>query len=410
MAATPEELLESYKVTIEQADKFLNLLHEFCEMGTAMRSVITRCLVNTGQYQSLTEHILSDDSEYANFMRRSADKYSEALNSLPNPDPPPEFCDCPALTARLTHHSFLEELVFWTVKYEFPQKLVCLLLNMLPDSQYKEAFTRAFVLHYSRMSMMLVKSSNSDSLSNRVVHVSVQLFSNEELALRMTDNLYLLHIMVSSLKNMMSNVLTQNTLGDLKQNYHEVVDCAEHVMKDHCYWPLVSDLNNVLSHPPIAYRFMQDEKLLNMWFDFLSMFQGMNVNVREMESHIEFEPNTYYAAFSAELEASASPMWALVSHLKDASTRQLTLNVIKQCLAALKDWFDAIYFSRPDQVDSLKVSFHLPLHRYFSVFVRQVPTSHLFRPVGNTSTCFRRLSCRDSAWPSCCPTRTLSTS
>ena len=46
------------------------------------------------------------------------------------------------------------------------------------------------------------------------------------------------------------------------------------------------------------------------------MFQGMNVNIREMESHIEFEPNTYYAAFSAELEASASPMWALVHHLK----------------------------------------------------------------------------------------------
>ena len=91
-----------------------------------------------------------------------------------------------------------------------------------------------------------------------------------------------------------------------------------------------------------------------------------------MESHIEFEPNTYYAAFSAELEASASPMWALVSHLKDSGTRQLTLNVIKQCLAAIKDWFDAIYFLRPDQVDALKVSFHLPLHRYFSVFVRQV--------------------------------------
>ena len=90
-----------------------------------------------------------------------------------------------------------------------------------------------------------------------------------------------------------------------------------------------------------------------------------------MEAHIEFEPNTYYAAFSAELEASASPMWALVSHLRDASTRHLTLNVIKQCLAAIRDWFGAINFSRPEQVDRLKVSFHLPLHRYFSVFVRQ---------------------------------------
>ena len=102
----------------------------------------------------------------------------------------------------------------------------------------------------------------------------MQLFSNEDLAFAMTENLFLLHIMVSSLKNMMHSVLQQNTLGDLKQNYHFVVDCAAHVMKDHCYWPLVSDLNNVLSHPPIAYRFMQDEKLLNMWFDFLAMFQG----------------------------------------------------------------------------------------------------------------------------------------
>lgn len=45
-------------------------------------------------------------------------------------------------------------------------------------------------------------------------------------------------------------------------------------MKDHCYWPLVSDLNNVLSHEPIALRFMQDDSLLEKWFHFLSMFQG----------------------------------------------------------------------------------------------------------------------------------------
>ena len=34
---------------------------------------------------------------------------------------------------------------------------------------------------------MLVRSSNSDKLSNRIVHVSVQLFSNEELALQVSN-------------------------------------------------------------------------------------------------------------------------------------------------------------------------------------------------------------------------------
>ena len=48
-------------------------------------------------------------------------------------------------------------------------------------------------------------------------------------------------------------------------------------MKEHCYWPLVSDLNNVLSHKPVAQRFMSDDTLLEMWFDFLSMFQGKKI-------------------------------------------------------------------------------------------------------------------------------------
>lgn len=37
----------------------------------------------------------------------------------------------------LKHKSFLEELLFWTIKYEFPQKMVTFLLNMLPDQEYK---------------------------------------------------------------------------------------------------------------------------------------------------------------------------------------------------------------------------------------------------------------------------------
>lgn len=82
--------------------------------------------------------------------------------------------DCASLQEYLQHTTFLEELMFWTVVYEFPQKLVCVLLNILPDPDYKEALTRAFVLHYSRISMMLERSTDPDTLSNRVVHVSVQ--------------------------------------------------------------------------------------------------------------------------------------------------------------------------------------------------------------------------------------------
>ena len=42
----------------------------------------------------------------------------------------------------------------------------------------------------------------------------------------------------------------------------------------------------------------------------------MNLNKREMNEHVEFESQTYYAAFAAELEACAQPMWGLLTHCK----------------------------------------------------------------------------------------------
>ncbi|XP_014472841.1 PREDICTED: E3 ubiquitin-protein ligase UBR3 isoform X2 [Dinoponera quadriceps] len=361
-----------YRGAIHEADSYLGMLLDLNNMGALMRHVMTSALTNPQKYRGLMDpSVLTGQSEYDSYCQDSNRIYQHAVKSLPNPEPPDEYKECVSLQEHLEHTTFLEELMFWTVAYEFPQKLVCLLLNMLPDPDYKEALTRAFVLHYSRISMMLERSTDPDTLSNRVVHVSVQLFSNESLALRMVDQLKLLHVMVISLKYMMSKILIQNTLHDQDKNFHYVVDCGRQVMKEHCYWPLVSDLNNVLSHKPVAVRFMSDNTLLEMWFDFLSMFQGMNVNQRELSQHVEFEPNTYYAAFSAELEASAYPMWALVSHLRGPESSTLSRRVLSFCLTALQDWLDAVNYTQPNVSDSLQVSFHLPLHRYFAVFMCQ---------------------------------------
>lgn len=118
-------------------------------------------------------------------------------------------------------------------------------------------------------------------------------------------------------------------------------------MKEHCYWSLVSDFNNVLSHESVALVFLKDDNLIDMWFQFLSMLQGMNVNIRETTSHVEFEPSSYYAAFSCELEASAYPMWSIISHLKDGSYAHLAKKIMRVCVDSLQEWLDAVNFFKP---------------------------------------------------------------
>ncbi|KAJ7345658.1 hypothetical protein JRQ81_001608, partial [Phrynocephalus forsythii] len=267
----------------------------------------------------------------------------------------------------LKHKCFLEELLFWTIKYEFPQKMVTFLLNMLPDQDYKIAFTKTFVQHYAFIMKTLKKSHESDTMSNRIVHISVQLFSNEELARQVTEECQLLDIMVTVLLYMMESCLIKSELQDEENSLHVVVNCGEALLKNNTYWPLVSDFINILSHQSVAKKFLEDHRLLVTWMNFVSFFQGMNLNKRELNEHVEFESQTYYAAFAAELEACAQPMWGLLSHCKIRETQEYTRNVVKYCLEALQDWFDAINFV--DEPTPNQVTFHLPLHRYYAMFL-----------------------------------------
>ncbi|CAB1328486.1 unnamed protein product [Coregonus sp. 'balchen'] len=273
----------------------------------------------------------------------------------------------PSIMDSLKHKCFLEELLFWTIKYEFPQKMVTFLLNMLPDQDYKITFTKTFVQHYAFIMKTLMKSQESDTMSNRIVHISVQLFSNEELARHVTEECQLLDIMVTVLLYMMESCLIKSELQDEENSRHVVVNCSEALLKNNTYWPLVSDFINILSHQSVAKKFLEDHSLLMLWMSFVSFFQGMNLNKRELSEHVEFESQTYYAAFAAELEACAQPMWGLLTHCKVKETQEYTRTVVRYCLETLQIWLDAIGFV--DEPAPNQVTFHLPLHRFYAMFL-----------------------------------------
>uniref|UniRef100_A0A8C7ZRM4 E3 ubiquitin-protein ligase n=1 Tax=Oryzias sinensis TaxID=183150 RepID=A0A8C7ZRM4_9TELE len=393
---------------LQQLEPQISFLEELTKMGGAMRTVLTKILTNQQAFMDLS--MGQEDNLYA---KKNYEKYLSALKNsglvsveektlgaaevtdgadggagavvLMGKTISPEDQDGgqsvgqrkrvklssntkdPCIIESLKHKCFLEELLFWTIKYEFPQKMVTFLLNMLPDQDYKITFTKTFVQHYAFIMKTLMKSHESDTMSNRIVHISVQLFSNEELARHMTEECQLLDIMVTVLLYMMESCLIKSELQDEENNRHVVVNCSEALLKNNTYWPLVSDFINILSHQSVAKKFLEDHSLLMLWMSFVSFFQGMNLNKRELNEHVEFESQTYYAAFAAELEACAQPMWGLLTHCKVKETQEYTKTVVRYCLETLQIWFDAIGFI--DEPASNQVTFHLPLHRYYAMFL-----------------------------------------
>lgn len=88
----------------------------------------------------------------------------------------------------------------------------------------QEAFTRAFIDHYSRISLVLVNGQimNRPAIANRVVHISVQLFSNEMLAKKMVEEYNLLYTLIFSLTQMVENIITPSMLQGTYTIYHKL--------------------------------------------------------------------------------------------------------------------------------------------------------------------------------------------
>ena len=399
------ELRRNDPDALPEIDTYLtNLLSPLTAMGAPMRTIISQVLLDPAVYQQYAKACETlGNLERKNFLMSRHENYLLTRMAMPNfalkhyyrgcSICPPNACSLRLENSEFTHNTFVEELLFWTVQYEFPQKLVCFLLNMLRDGEYKAHFARAFVYHYSRTSMMLAnfrqadqeaggaqananKPTAHDLLSNCVVHVSVQLLSNESLAYKLCEEEHLLFILIASLKATIEGSdadrsnLTASQLQDADRNQHKVVKCDHHVMKKHFYWPLVSDLNNILTHRRVALMFIRNRELFELWLGFVLDFQGMNLNIRELLMHVEFENDSYYASFSSELEICATSLWTIMLHNREPATAPLTVQVVQSTLAYLNKWFRLIGFSYEQTPNPLHCTFHIPLHRYYSIFLR----------------------------------------
>lgn len=449
------------------------------DLGTMMQDIICRALTDPILYKdSLNTVNKEDDLDYQHRIRSLADNYRRAVQEIqlssifPNLDASQICCqeyiqDLESFKPELEHKTFLDEIIFWTILNEFPSNLITFLLKMLPNEEYKLQFAESFVKHYFRIAMLIlhpterfIRNSDRDiyynKLANAVVHVSVQLFSNENLAFILCDRLKLLYIIIISLKfaiegnrkdflgilipnkqlNPMDDLDSQEPQSDsrddllqlarqkqqslgqriaqrLRIEYHLdgaqtvpvlvsksdpnvdekvtpltddsatpsaasakrsvplVVSCDHSILRLHRFWPIISDLNNLFTHERIALSFLRDNSLIDLYLEFISSFQAMNLNRKLSEAE---DDNQYYkASYLSELEICSAQMWTLISHLKDMSTSELTVNITRQSLKWLQKWLSLIKLNSTE-IDNEHCSFHLPLHRHVAVFMHHAVT------------------------------------
>ena len=148
---------------MRDAEGYMEFLQSLTTLGAGFKSLLGDCLSSTSIYAESCRPVHCKTKEYVDFVASSQKTFAESVGTILTPIfPRPLSLEYPSLASEggpFNHDSILDELMFWIVKYEFPQSLVTFLLTMLPDEAYKNAFTNSFIKHYSRMTFGLQEST-----------------------------------------------------------------------------------------------------------------------------------------------------------------------------------------------------------------------------------------------------------
>ena len=402
-------------------EEVAKLLLQLCEMGDITRNVVAKGMLQVRK-NSLSESKVLFKGEaskqsihkYSVIRRQSSTENSQppslpdsAIQNISDGEGPPlqsvadsilslpgpsKDCDLPYLGYEEEQKTVLETLLDLLIELKFPQYLVTLVLSMLQETDYKQQFMEAFCSRYAKIANLLTHRFEPDEdqkLCNRLVHASVQLFSNENLTFKMVQNNNLLSIIVSALSDLISRTLIKvdhDTEDNVNSKSLFVVNCNHDIISHHRYWPVVSDFHNLLSHSKIATHFLGEAALIRRWMGILTHFTGMNKNIRHLIVHIPYESIVYQYAYSTEIEASSHIMTNLLSVCTSPSESDHIRLVLSECVRALRSWFRMIQvqivkpfleplngeeFTPSGPIPRHEITFHLPLHRYLAGFISQ---------------------------------------
>lgn len=351
---------------ISGIDVYFEFLNDLCGLGTPIRKIVADSMIDEPFYEI---KIKQEKEKYENkqFIHDTLVGYSLNRYSFVRPTQLDSY-EFKLIKDKYTH--LLDELFFWCIKYEFPENLVKFLLVLLPEADYKIVIMELFVSNYTTISNALL-NAKTDSLSTRVIHISVQLFSNEVITIKALNEYNLLPVILTAFYNVIINhdCLVLSEMQDKLKNSHLVIDPDHRIFQENLYWPIISDLINLLTHKQVAFSLIQDNKLLDLLMNLINYFQSMNLNIREFGSHVQYEQPSYYSSYSAELECCSSTMWSFIQHLKNPNDINLTRNLIDMSLKYLIKWLDSVGTKGGVSLNKEHITFHLPLHRFYSAFM-----------------------------------------
>ncbi|RUP52467.1 hypothetical protein BC936DRAFT_145224, partial [Jimgerdemannia flammicorona] len=170
---------------------------------------------------------------------------------------------------------------------------------LIIKQEYKKIFAIRFARNYLKLAdSFLFKDREPE---HTVFLLSVQVFTVPRLAALLVNHYNFFGTLCSSLRNLFTydTVIPSTPRSHLRRPINVEVGAG---FKNRRYFQLFHDLRFVLSSESVKQSISRHPRYLAQYLDFVAAFQGMDVQVRQTDQHVEYESETWANAFNATVQ------------------------------------------------------------------------------------------------------------
>ncbi|CAG8445258.1 4966_t:CDS:2 [Diversispora eburnea] len=200
--------------------------------------------------------------------------------------------------------------------------------TLVVNREYKKIMGIRFARNYIKLAKAFLTPDREPEHS--IVLFSVQLFTVPTISsILITEYSFL-----STIFAILHTFFTSNTVGGVI-NPHAKIDCDSDSFKNRRYFHVFQDFRYIISNEHVKKVVQKYPCYLTQYLNLISLFQGMNPNVRATQQHVEYENDSWVNAFNVTLQIAKS--CRLFSDCYAVNTETLS-NTIRTVLRRLYEW------------------------------------------------------------------------
>ncbi|RCI05259.1 hypothetical protein CU098_012350, partial [Rhizopus stolonifer] len=216
--------------------------------------------------------------------------------------------------------------------------------SLASNPHFKKILGKRLARNYARLAESFLLRDREPE--NSIILFSVQLLTVPTVSDLLVHNYYFFGLICSTLTAFFLTDRLYLLLPSERPKYPSRINCESRAFRTRRYFNAFHDLRYIMNVDMIKRVLAQDPLYLCQYLDLISLFQGMNAQICQKDTHVEYESEIWVNAFNVTLQIAKccrqfSDCFAMLPFTTDEdkiSTTTTVVRAISRVLKAIMEW------------------------------------------------------------------------